>query len=296
MVEREEPRRRICECRNGDHGVHIGGHRFRSPFERAALQCERARIDRIHQRAAVFQNAHVHAVTRSEHLAFDAAPRALQIRNPRLLFGIEDDPCGVFTDGNHARRERLTHAANDALIVEWARTLRIDAPSGESLATRLTAALAHDGVRVRCTQTPGAPAYALVEGPQGVNPLELQARLPEAVWYGEAIIALAIEPEPPDALQPLADALGGPGAPAGVRFEIRGSRAIVEVEPSVTSPALVLQLADVELRRFHGSRRTELLAPLSAAVAAAVAAGGLQCAEMAPDRILEPLLELDRVE
>lgn len=162
--------------------------------------------------------------------------------------------------------------------------------------TRLAAALAHDGVRVRCMQRDGAPAYALVEGPQGVDPVELQSRVPEAAWYGESIIALAIEPAPPDALQPLAHALGGPGAPAGVRCEIRGSSIIVEIEPSITPPALALQLADVELRRFHGSRRTELLAPLSTAVAAAVAAHGLQCAEMAPDRILEPLLELDRVE
>jgi len=180
--------------------------------------------------------------------------------------------------------------------VEWARTLRIDASPGESLATRLAAALAHDGVRVRCTQSAGAPAYALVEGPQGVDPLELQTRIPEATWYGESIIALAIEPAPPDALQPLADALGGRGAPAGVRCEIRGPRIILEILPSVTPPALALQLADVELRRFHGSRRTELLAPLSTAVAAAVAADGLHCVEIAPNRILEPLLEPDRVE
>ena len=180
--------------------------------------------------------------------------------------------------------------------MEWARTLRIDATSGESLETRLSAALAHDGVRVRCMHVAGAPAYALVEGPQGVDPLELQARVPEATWYGESIIALAIEPAPPDALQALADALGGPGAPKGVRCDVRGTRIIVEIQPSVTPAALALHVADIELRRFCGTRRTELLAPLSLAAAAAVAAAGLQCAEMEPARILEPLLGLDRVE
>lgn len=180
--------------------------------------------------------------------------------------------------------------------MEWARTLRIDAPPSEALQNRLAAALAHDGVRVR-TRGCASRTYALVEGPQGVDPAQIEQLVPDGTWHGEAIIALAIEPTPEDALQTLARALGGDGAPAGVcGCDVQGSRLLIEILPSVTHPALILRIVDVELARFAGHRRTELLAPLSRDVAALVAAGGLQAPEIDRDRILETLLERAHVE
>ncbi len=71
---------------------------------------------------------------------------------------------------------------------------------------------------------------------------------------------------------------------------------IVEFQPARTLPSLILNLVDVELRRFHGYRQVTLLNPLPAEVAAQIAAAGLQAAEIAPDRILETLLEQSGVE
>lgn len=183
--------------------------------------------------------------------------------------------------------------------MDWARTLRIDALPDAALQDRV-AALARDGVRVRLAK-PAQPAiartYALVEGPQAVDPAEVAARLPDARWYDAAIIALAIEPLPADALPFLARALGGPGAPAGVcECTTLGSQLILEFRPDVTHADLIIRIIDVELRRFGGARRTQLLAPLSMATAAGIAAQRLQAPEIASDRILEPLLGLEHVE
>jgi hypothetical protein len=237
----------------------------------------------------------VHAIAGGKHFAFPR--RALEVGNARLLLAVENDVRGVFADGNDARREGLRHAANDALIVDWARTLRIDAPHSPALDDRV-AALARDGVRVRASAL-DAPArtYVLLEGPQSVDPAQVRESIPDARWYDAAIIALAIEPQPADALPVLARALGGPGAPAGVcDCTVAGSRLIVEFLPGVTQPALIVRIIDVELRRFGGIRRTHLLTPLPMETAAAIAAHGLQAPEIAPDRILEPLLGLERVE
>jgi hypothetical protein len=70
----------------------------------------------------------------------------------------------------------------------------------------------------------------------------------------------------------------------------------VEFRPDVTPPALLLRIIDVELGRFRGARRTQLLSPLSMRTAAAIAAQGLQAPEIATDRILESLLGLEHVE
>lgn len=139
--------------------------------------------------------------------------------------------------------------------------------------------------------------YALVEGSTAVEPAELLAALPAARAFDTAIIVLAIEPTPPDALPAIAEALSGAGGLTGVLECKRSGRAlIVELEPHKTSPALVLQLADIELRRFSGYRRVRTLAPLPADVVAAIAANAMQAPEVAPDRILETLLEESRVE
>jgi hypothetical protein len=175
--------------------------------------------------------------------------------------------------------------------------LRIDAPPDAALQDRV-AALARDGVRVRVAQSESVPrTYALVEGPQAVDPAELAAQFPDARWYDAAIIALAIEPLPADALPHLARALGGPGGPAGIcECTALGTHLLVEFRPDVTHADLIVRIIDVELRRFGGSRRTQLLTPLPMATMAAIAARGLQAPEIAPDRILEPLLGLEHVE
>lgn len=174
--------------------------------------------------------------------------------------------------------------------------MRIDASTHEALQDRV-GALARDGVRVRAGSAAVGRTYALVEGPQAVDPAEVAQRIPDARWYDAAIVALAIEPQPADALPHLAQALGGPGAPAGiVDCAVLGSQLVVEFRPDVTHADLILRIIDVELRRFGGSRRTSLLTPLPTWVAAAIAARGLQAPEIAPDRILEPLLGLEHVE
>lgn len=181
--------------------------------------------------------------------------------------------------------------------MDWARTLRIDALPADTLQRRLTA-LARDGVRVRTAAARELPrTYALIEGPQGVDPAELAQALPDARWYDAAIIALAIELQPPDALPAIADALGGSGGPAGVlACDAHGTRLVVEFRPDTSPAHLILRIVDVELRRFAGTRRTQLLTPLAMDAAAAIAAAGLQAPEIASDRILEPLLGLERVE
>lgn len=143
------------------------------------------------------------------------------------------------------------------------------------------------GARERWNRT-----YALVEGNAALEPDEAAAAIANARWYDEAIIALAIEPTPADALPAIANALSGPGGPSGVLecTAVEGA-AIVEFLPSRILPSLILNVADVELRRFHGYRTVRLLNPLPVELTAKIAAEGLQAAEITPDRILETLLE-----
>jgi hypothetical protein len=159
-------------------------------------------------------------------------------------------------------------------------------------------ALSRDGVRVCVRRAPEfSRTYALVEGPEGVDPAEVAELVPHARWYDSPIIALAIEPLPPDALPLLAAALGGPGAPAGVCDCVTsGNSLLVEFRPDMTPANLIARIIDVELRRFGGVRRTRLLSPLPMAAAAAIAAQGLQAPQIASDRILEALLGLEHVE
>ena len=177
--------------------------------------------------------------------------------------------------------------------------MRVDAAADSALHERLRT-LERNGVRVRIARARDGAVprtYALVEGPAGVDPAEVAQRLPQARWYDTAILALAIEPLCADALPYLERALGGPGRPAGVQGAFTAGKAlIVEFRPDVTPPRLVRSMIDVELGRFGGGMRIRLLAPLPAAVMAAIAADGLQACEIAPDRILESLLGLEHVE
>jgi hypothetical protein len=181
--------------------------------------------------------------------------------------------------------------------VEWARTLRIDAPPSDRVRSRVVAALSHDGLHVRFGSGNIARTYILVEGSAATDPSELRARLPDARAYDEAIIALAIEPTPRDALPALAEALGGRGAPAGVLdAQIFGDEIVIELRPSVTPPSMVFRIVGVELQRFQGFRRTQLLTPLPTDLVARIAGEGLQAPEISAERILESLLEAAHVE
>lgn len=131
-------------------------------------------------------------------------------------------------------------------------------------------------------------AYALVED---ADAEEVRAAASGAVLE-TAIIALAVLPNVPEALPYLQDALGGAGRPDGVTAcDVEDSALIVEWNLDRTGVALVLGLIDVELRRFRAARMTELLTPLPLAWWTRIAADGLRAPQIAPDRILEALLE-----
>ena len=138
--------------------------------------------------------------------------------------------------------------------------------------------------------------YALLEGNAAVEPSQADAAFSDATVYDEPVIALAIEPTPADALRNIMEALGGAGGPSGVvSCEAKDGAAVVEFK-AATSAAVVLHLADVELRRFNGYRTVTLLNPLPAETVAKIAASGLQAPQIGPDRILEMLLEQAHVE
>ena len=182
--------------------------------------------------------------------------------------------------------------------MNWARTVRFDGTIDTAQREKMTASLP-SGASLKLGQ-PDAGArrtYALVEGPDSLEPAEAERSFPQARWYDGAIIALAIEPTPADALPAIEGALGGDGSPAGVLdCTVASGSAIVEFQPELTSPTLILDLVDVELRRFHGYRKVRLLNPLPASLVAHIASAGLQAPEIAPDRILEMLLEQSGVE
>jgi len=111
------------------------------------------------------------------------------------------------------------------------------------------------------------------------------------------IIALEIEPEAEDALPILAQALGGPGGPAGVtRAEVVRHALMLEFRPAQTPWPTIRTLIDAELSRFGSTtRRTTLRSTLSLEMETRLAAAGLQCDEIAPDRVLEKLIaDVDR--
>lgn len=136
-------------------------------------------------------------------------------------------------------------------------------------------------------------SYALVEG--AGSPMAATAE-PAATIFDSPIIALAIRPNVAEALPALEHALGGSGRPAGMRgFEISGDAAILEWNHDVTPASTVLALVDLELDRFHAARVTEILTPLPLAWWTSIAAQGLQAPEIAPDRVLESLIEEHRV-
>jgi hypothetical protein len=132
-------------------------------------------------------------------------------------------------------------------------------------------------------------AYALVELPDDgiTTAIETDASFTE----GAPIIALAVYPTVAEALPSLIDVFNGPGRPSGmIGCAASGAAAVLEWDLDRTPATLVLDLIDTELDRFHSGRRTELLTPLTETWLANIAADGLQCPEIAPDRILETLV------
>lgn len=116
-----------------------------------------------------------------------------------------------------------------------------------------------------------------------------------AAFVGRPIIALAVLPSVAEALPPILHALGGPGAPVGVRScEAVGGAALIEWDLDRTGLPVVLGLIDIEIARFRARRVNALLSPLPLAWWARIAADGL-AADVTPDRVLEALLEDDRV-
>lgn len=174
------------------------------------------------------------------------------------------------------------------------RTIRIDTALGEERIAAASAALGAAGASATFVSSPAfGRTYATIDAG---CPIDLSAIAPRetGVVFDAAIIALAIEPLPQDALWCLAEALGGAGRPAGiVSCDLRNEALLLEFRPEITSVSLVLALADVELRRWGGQRRTTLLSPLGVVEATRVAAEGLHTPEIAPDRVLEVLLEGD---
>jgi hypothetical protein len=137
--------------------------------------------------------------------------------------------------------------------------------------------------------------YGLVEGAGEACAAALMDASRAAV-FDRPIIALAISPSAPQALPRLARALGGPGAPDGVlACETEGQAVVLEWDLERTSAALVLGLVDVELARFNAHRANALLSPLPLAWWTRLAAEGLRAPEVAPERVLEEQLEVQRV-
>ena len=182
--------------------------------------------------------------------------------------------------------------------MNWARTVRFDGAIDDAQRLKLAESLPKAvALKLGAAHTGAKRTYGLVTGPASLEPAEVAQALPTVRWYDEAIIALAIEPTPADALPAIQNALSGEGGAAGVLECIAVSgMAIVEFQPLRTLPSLILTIADVELQRFHGYRKGTLLNPLPAELMAYVAAAGLQAAEIAPGRILETLLEQSGVE
>jgi len=137
-------------------------------------------------------------------------------------------------------------------------------------------------------------AYALVEEAGERCAAALREKC-GAAFVGSAIIALAVLPSVAEALPPILHALGGPGAPAGVRScESVGEAAVVEWDLDRSGIDVVLGLVDIEIARFRARRVNALLSPLPLAWWTRIAAKGLG-ADIGPDRVLEALLEDNHV-
>ncbi len=131
-------------------------------------------------------------------------------------------------------------------------------------------------------------SYALIEGASAAM-LGMQDG---ATVFETPVIALAIRPNVAEALPALQEALGGAGRPSGVlTCDTLSGAVVVEWNLDRTAADVLLGLVDVELARFQSARVNELLTPLPLRWWTAIARVGLQAPEIAPDRVLEALIE-----
>jgi hypothetical protein len=141
------------------------------------------------------------------------------------------------------------------------------------------------------TGSPTGRSYALLELPNEPDAGAIAAATGARV-YESAIIALAVFPAVREALPSLLETLAGPGRPAGIlACKACEGGVVIEWDPQRSSSSVVLGVVDVELRRFNSARTAELLSPLPPASLARIAADGLQAEQVAPDRVLEVLIE-----
>ncbi len=189
-------------------------------------------------------------------------------------------------------QESAIHSANVTQIVSSLRTLRLSSLLGEAGQADALLFFRSIGAAGRFVETARfGCTYGLLEAD---NSLDMDAAIqhfPDARLYECAVMALAIEPQVPDALPFLQNAVGGSGRPGGVLDCRRVESAIlIDFQPEVTSPQVLFSLIDLELARFGAAGRVNtLLTPLPLQLAARVAADGLH-AELSADRILEALL------
>ncbi len=134
-------------------------------------------------------------------------------------------------------------------------------------------------------------SYALLEMPDAYDRAALGA-VADGVLYETAVIALAVSPTVPQALPAVTDALAGAGRPAGMRAcRPWEGGVILEWDPAVSSADVVLNVIDLELRRFSAGRTAEVLSPLPAGTVTEIAARGLGAPEIGTRRVLELLID-----
>lgn len=185
---------------------------------------------------------------------------------------------------------------NISTVVRWA-TAKAPGILGASQRAAFDAAVGSAGGSNRWRESQRADrSYALMQFPAAseVPPKVFSAAAGSGlVAYDVPVIAIAVFPSVGEALPWLVEALGGPGAPAGVTScePCAGDGLAIEWDLDVTSAAAVLQLVDVELARFASGRTAELLSPLPPEWIARIAADGLKAPEISPERTLETLVQ-----
>jgi hypothetical protein len=138
-------------------------------------------------------------------------------------------------------------------------------------------------------------AYALINGEHAecFGAMRDECR---AVVFKTPVIALAVFPSVAEALPSIVEALTGPGRPGGIIACDRLDHGVViEWDLDRTAASVVLGLIDTELDRFHAGRVNMLLSPLPLEWWTRIASEGLRAPEIAPDRVIENLLNLHRV-
>ena len=269
LIQRREARRGICQGRDGHEEIHVGGDRLAPPIHRLAFETEYARAHVIDDGAIVFENTHVHDVAGDRHRPRTA--HAPQLGEPGRRLAVERHPCRVPAGGDDDGAPQPAHPQDCALL----------APNDASIVPILTAACSaaqyerertavgeiverHGGsVRWQCSRRFDR-AFASVDLREESGVAALRAATGATV-YDATLIALAVSPTLPEALPALEEALAGTGRPAGVVFaDVRDGALCVAWDLAQTDAGVVMT---------------------------AIVAEGLNAPEIAPDRVLEALIE-----